>query len=139
MFLINVFIKKLMKEVKNIKHFTPIADALFLIRHWYKYLSININIMVTSFNFIIILIILFSLKKSVQLSIYSLVSCPKKLFSTLSAKTLPFNVNYSNTPVFTFHLYNCQVTKSNNRCNQIEVLLRRDFRLKSLTKYCIQA
>ena len=50
MFLINVFIKKLMKKVKNTKYFTPISDVLFLIKHSYKYLSVNINIMVTLFT-----------------------------------------------------------------------------------------
>ena len=48
-------------------------------------------------------------------------------------KTTQFNVNYSNTRVFTFHLYNCQVTKSNRR-NQMEALLQRGFRLNSLNK-----
>ena len=50
-----------------------------------------------------------------------------------------FNVNYSHTGVFTFHLHIrlSQETKS-NKCNQIEVLLRRDFTLKIFTKCCIQ-
>ena len=49
--------------------------------------------------------------------------------------------------MFTFHLYDCQETMlkrpKSNRCNQTEVLLQRDFRLKSLNKkvlkYGIQA
>ena len=59
-----------------------------------------------------------------------LLSQEKFLFSE---KTIQFNVNYSNTRVFAFHLYNCQVTKSDWR-NQMEVLLQRGFRLNSLNK-----
>ena len=72
---------------------------------------------------------------------YALFSCgltqEKKFFL---AKTLQFNVNL-HTSLFTFHLHTrlSQETKS-NRCNQIiKVFLQRDFRLKVLTKYCIQA
>ena len=42
-------------------------------------------------------------------------------------------MNYSNTGVFNFHLYDCQETKSNSY-NQTEVLLQTDFTSKSLNE-----
>ena len=70
--------------------------------------------------------------------LFSLV--PKNFF--FSAKILQLNVNYSNTIVFTYHLYDSQETES-KRWNQTEVLLQRNFRFNSLNKkilkYCIQA
>ena len=122
-----------MRNEKNTKNFTPISDELFLRLACYQTLIkclsvyININIM---FN-IYTSLILHSHKKSARLSMNCLFSCPKKSFS--SQQTLQLNVYYSNTLVLTFRLYDCQDTKS-NRCNQIEVLLQRDFKLKSLNK-----
>ena len=80
---------------------------------------------------------LFCHKKSVQLSlgIFSFLSCDLKKHLNFMGQ---FNVNYSHTGVFTFHLHIrlSQETKS-NKCNQIEILLRRGFRLNFFTKYCI--
>ena len=62
-----------------------------------------------------------------------LFSCPKTSFSFQQKQ---FNGNYSHTRVLCL-LFICtsdyQETKS-NMCNQIEVLLQRDFRLKVLTE-----
>ena len=58
------------------------------------------------------------------------------LVSKQKISCLPeFNVNYSHTVVFTFHLHIrlSQETKS-NKYSRIEVFLQRDFRLKDLTK-----
>ena len=81
-------------------------------------------------------LILFSHKKIVQLTciFFFLLSQETFFFQT---KTLQFNVNYSHICVFTFHSY---VRLSRNKikqkkCNQIEVLLQGDFRLKVLKNY----
>ena len=84
-------------------------------------------------------LILFSHKKSSRLPSYIFsFPCLKKSFSSQQKQ---FNVNYSHTPVLCL-LFICtsdpQETKS-NKCNQIEVLLLRDIRLKVSTEYCIQA
>ena len=81
-------------------------------------------------------LILFCHKRSVQLSIYSLVSLVpcKVFFSTKFFFNIQFNVNYSNTRVFTFDLYNCQETKS-NRCNQIEVLLQMEYWIQAWLRF----
>ena len=55
MLLINVFIKQLMKKVKNTNNFTPIPDILFsdwhVIKYSYKYFSLYINIIVIMSKF----------------------------------------------------------------------------------------
>ena len=88
------------------------------------------NVIITLF-FINNSLILFSHKNlSSDLYIFSFLLPQEKFF--FSAKTLQFNLNYSHTRVFTFHLYDCLETES-NRCNRTEVLLHGDFRLKSLS------
>ena len=79
-------------------------------------------------------LMLFSDKKSGQF----LFCCPMHIF--FSEKSLQFHVNYSHTRVFTSNLcllFICTTdspkTKSNT-CNQIEVLLERDFKLHVLRK-----
>ena len=72
MLLINVFIKKSMKKVKNTNNFTPISDALlsdgYLIKYSCKCLSVYISIIIT-LSLIYNSLILSCHKKSVQLSI----------------------------------------------------------------------
>ena len=135
MVLISVFIKKLMKKVKISKNSTGNLDPFFcrltsnsaLIQ---MLLSVDINIILTLF-LIYNSLILFSHKKSVQLSsyMYYIFFCSKENFSSQQKQV---NVNYSHTRVlclFFICTSDCQETKSNT-CNQIEVLPQRDFRLK---------
>ena len=77
---------------------------------------------------------LFSDKKSGQF----LFCCPMHIF--FSKKSLQFHVNYSHTRVFTSNLcllFICTTDSPKtklNTCNQIEVLLERDFKLHVLRK-----
>ena len=143
MVLISVFIKKLMKKVKISKNSTGNLDPFFcrltsnsaLIQ---MLLSVDINIILTLF-LIYNSLILFSHKKSVQLSsyIYYIFSCSQKSFSSQKKQ---FNVNYSHTPVLCLLFIctsHCQETKLNT-CD-LEILLQREFRLKVLTEHCIEA
>ena len=138
MLLISVFIKKLMKKVKISKNFIPILDVLHhRLTSNSTFLSVYKHYPNIIFNIIILTILtiikslIFSHKKSVQLSsyIYYIFSCSKKSFSSQQKQ---FNVNYSHTRVLCLLFIctsDCQETKSNT-CNQIEVLPQRDFRLK---------
>ena len=143
MVLISVFIKKLMKKVKISKNSTGNLDPFFyrltsnsaLIQ---MLLSADINIILTLF-LIYNSLILFSHKKSVQLSsyIYYIFSCSQKSFSSQQKQ---FNVNYSHTPVLCLLFIctsDCQETKLNT-CD-LEIFLQREFRLKILTEHCIEA
>ena len=67
-----------------------------------------------------------------SLILFSHKNLSSDLYIFFSAKTLQFNLNYSHTRVFAFHLYDCLQTES-NRCNRTEVLLQGGFRLKSLS------
>ena len=117
-----------------------VFHKFYLVHTWilcHKCLSVYINIIVTLF-LIYNSIILFSYKTSVQLSIHSLFSCPKKSFSSQQNHfSLMWIIHILVCLLFIF-TSDCQETEA-NKCNQIEVLLLRDFRLKDLTKYCIQA
>ena len=115
MLLINVFIKQLMKKVKNTNNFTPIPDILFsdwhVIKYSYKYFSLYINIIV--------------------------------IMSKFSSQQKHFNlmwIIHIYTGVFSFHLpiRLSQETKLSKQ-KQMKVFLQTDFRLKVLRKYCIRA
>ena len=107
-----------MEKVKNTKNFTPVSDAILSDwKLWYKYFPVYIDIIVTLFltydSFII-----FCHEKSVQLSMigsyifFCLVTWLKKKHFNWMGQ---FNVNYSHTGVFTFHVHIklSQETKSN--------------------------
>ena len=130
MLLINVLVKYLMKQVKNINNFTQFQTYFFsvwhVIKHSYKCLSVYINIIVTLF-LIHNSLILSSHNKSFHLSIYSLFSYPNKLFFSANLMRI--------IDILVYLLFTCT---SSNKCNKIEVLLKRDFRPTVLTKYCIQ-
>ena len=131
MLLINVFIKKLMKNGKNTNNFSPISDVLlsnvtkhsykclfFLDKHYFKYITH-----------------LFC-HKSVQLSV--------GIFSFLLRHDSRKNFNLKQFNLMRIiHILVCLIctsdchTKLNQtaiKCDQIDVLLQRDFRLKFLTK-----
>ena len=117
MLLINVFIKKINEKREKYKEFysnfrcTSSQTDMQLNTHtnWLFTKTYNRNIIFFT-NF------LFFPQKIcpvVYIIFFFLLSHLKYFFS---AKTLQFNVIYSTTRVFTFHLYDCQETKS-NRCN----------------------
>ena len=134
MLLINVFIiKKLIKKWKIQRILLQFQMYFFsdwhVIKHSCKCLSIYINIIVTFF-LILNSLILFSHRKICP-AVYYLFSCPK---DSISSQQKHFNLMWIIQilyPSVYFSFARLQETKS-NMCNQIEVLLQRDFRLKSL-------
>ena len=112
MLLVNVFIKKLIKKAKNTKSIPSISAVLFL------RLTCNLTL--------------------IQARVFTYI----QLLNIFNI-TPQFNMNYSITCDMTFHLSSFiymtiqkilnQMAKS-HKCNQIEVLLQRDFRFKNLNK-----